>query len=109
MIRIADPSNLGRALRDIRLVLGYNRREIAREIAATTGRVESGVYRQLAEWDHGIHSPTARALGPILDALDYDLALIPKRSHQPPPPPSRRPTGTGWPDAGHLTPDRRTA
>jgi hypothetical protein len=106
VIRIADPSNLGTALRDIRNVLGYNRRELARTIAAATGRVESGVYRQLAEWDYSVHSPTARALGPILDALGFDLALV---SKHPEPAPTRRDTGTGWPDAGALAPDRRTA
>lgn len=77
-IRIKDPSNLGIALRDIRNLLGYNRRELARTIAQATGRSEAGVYRQIQEWDAGLHSPTSRALGPILDALGYDLALIPR-------------------------------
>jgi hypothetical protein len=106
VIRIADPSNLGIALRDIRNVLGYNRRELARTIAAATGRHEGGVYRQIQEWDRGIHSPTARALGPVLEALDFDLALVSRHAE---PAPARRDTGTGWPDAGALTPDRRTA
>ena len=118
MIRIADPSNLGTALRDIRHLLGYNRREIARTIAEATGRHEGGIYRQIQEWDVGHHSPTARALGPILDALDYDLALVPKLQPGETELARRAPgdtaawfrqTGTGWPDAGALTPDRRTA
>lgn len=78
MIRIADPSKLGLALRDIRTLLGYNRRELARTIAEATGRHEGGVYRQIQEWDVGHHSPTSRALGPVLDALGYDLALVPR-------------------------------
>lgn len=78
MIRVAEPSNLGIALRDIRILLGMNRRELARAIVAATGRNENGVYRQIQEWDAGKHSPTARALGPVLEALGYDLALIPR-------------------------------
>jgi len=117
MIRIADPSNLGTALRDIRNLLGYNRREIARTIAEATERHEGGVYRQIQEWDRGIHSPTARALGPVLDALDFDLALVSKIRPGEMELGRRTPgdteawfrqTGTGWPDAGALTPDRRT-
>lgn len=78
MIRIADPSNLGPALRDIRNLLGYNRRQLAQAVAEATGRGLPGVYSQLREWDHGKHSPTAKALGPVLAALGYDLALIPR-------------------------------
>lgn len=83
MIRIADPSNLGQALRDIRNVLGYNRRELASAIAEATGRGLPGVYSQLREWDHGVHSPTAKHLGPVLDALGYDLALVPRDADAP--------------------------
>lgn len=78
MIRVADPDNLGIALRDIRRLLGMTRRDLARAIVAATGRHEAGVYRQLQEWDSGMHSPTVRSLAPCLAALGYDLALIPR-------------------------------
>jgi hypothetical protein len=96
MIRIADPAKIGPALRDIRTLLGYNRRDLARAIAATTGRVEAGIYRQIQEWECLMHSPTTRALAPVLTELGYDLALVPAIDPDEPPP-AHRPTGTGWP------------
>ena len=92
MIRVADPAKIGLALADIRALLGYNRRQLARAIAEATGRHEGGVYRQIQEWDRGIHSPTARALGPVLAELGYHLALVAVPDED-----DRRDTGTGWP------------
>jgi hypothetical protein len=78
LIRIEDPSRLGQALGEIRKMLGIPRLALAREIAAATGRSIHGVECQLKAWDGGINSPTASALGPYLEALGYDLALVPR-------------------------------
>jgi hypothetical protein len=78
LIRIEDPSQLGPALGEIRKMLGISRLAFAREIAEATGRSVAGVVNQLQAWDDGTNSPTARAIGPVLDALGYDLVLLPK-------------------------------
>lgn len=78
MIRVADPAKLGPALKQIRDLLGISRYALARQIAEAKGRSLQGVVNQLGEWDHGISSPNVRSLGPVLDALGYDLALIPR-------------------------------
>lgn len=90
MIRITDPAKIGPALAQIRNLLGISRYELARQMAAITGRSHQATVNQLLEWDNGTNIPNARSLGPILDVLGYDLALVPK------------------PD-GVLTPDRRVA
>jgi transcriptional regulator with XRE-family HTH domain len=89
MIRVADPALLGPALAQIRNLLGISRYALARQIAEAKGRSLQACINQLAEWDHGVNSPNVKSLGPVLDALGYDLALVPR--------------------AGALTPDRRTA
>jgi len=63
-------------------------------LAARLGMSRSGVCRREA---YG-HLPAA-ALIDHAQALGYRVTLTPIR---------RRDTGTGWPDAGALTPDRRT-
>ncbi len=83
MIRLTDPTSLGRALGEIRAMLGISRRQIARQIAATTGRAESSVNAQLWTWDTGDSAPGGRrpdfaSLAPYLDALGFDLALLEK-------------------------------
>lgn len=78
MIRVADPAKLGPALAQIRNLLGIPRHRLAVQIAAATGRSVQGVTNQLLEWDNGTNSPNVRSLGPVLNALGYDLALIPR-------------------------------
>jgi hypothetical protein len=90
VIRVSDPAKLGPALAQIRNLLGIPRHALAVQIAQAKGRSVQGVTNQLLEWDNGTNTPNARSLGPVLDALGYDLALVPKR------------------DAAALTPDRRT-
>jgi hypothetical protein len=78
MIRIADPTKIGPALAQIRELLGYTRVTLAQEIAAATGRNAKSITNQLGEWDRLENCPTVRTLGPALDALGYDLALVPR-------------------------------
>jgi transcriptional regulator with XRE-family HTH domain len=78
MIHVADPAKLGPALAQIRNLLGISRYALAREIAATTGRSTQSCVNQLAEWDNGTATPNARSLAPVLNALGYDLALVPR-------------------------------
>lgn len=78
MIRLTDPARLGQALGDVRALLGYTRPELARIITTNTGRPLKAVINQLGDWDTGVNVPTASSLGPLLDALGYDLALVPR-------------------------------
>lgn len=78
VIRIANPAKLGAALAQIRNLIGYSRTDLGRAVEAATGRDMSGVIKQVQQWDNGKHSPNAASLGPVLDALGYDLALIPR-------------------------------
>lgn len=79
MIRIADPTKLGPALGDLRAINGLSRRRLARIIAAATGRSETSVNSQLWGWDNAIHQPDLASIPIVLDALGYDLALIPRK------------------------------
>jgi hypothetical protein len=83
LIRIADAARIGPALGQIRTLLGYSRAELAQLIADATGRNPKSVANQLAEWDRLENCPTARTLGPALNALGYDLALIPREDDEP--------------------------
>lgn len=78
MIRIANASKLGPALADVRNMLGLSRPDHARLIVAINGRSLKGTINQLHDWDKGINAPGGRALGPALQALGYDLALVPR-------------------------------
>ncbi len=78
MIRVSNPAKLGPALKQIRDLLGVSRHALAVQIATAKGRSIQGVTNQLLEWDNGTNTPNARSLGPVLDALGYDLALIPR-------------------------------
>lgn len=78
MIRIDDAARIGPALAEIRNLLGCSRQELATEIAEATGRNPKSVANQLAEWDRLENSPTVSKLGPLLDALGYQLALVPR-------------------------------
>jgi hypothetical protein len=78
VIRIPDAARIGPALAEIRNLLGYSRTELAQLIADATGRDPHSVRNQLGEWDRLENCPTVRTLGPALDALGYDLALIPR-------------------------------
>jgi hypothetical protein len=78
MIRLTDPTRIGPSLGDIRVLLGIPRRALARTIANATGRDVSSVNSQLWGWDKGVHQPDLASLPVILDALGYDLALIPR-------------------------------
>jgi hypothetical protein len=78
LFRIADPAKIGPAITEIRALLGYTRIEFARAVAEVTGRDPKSVAHQLSEWHRLDNSPTMRALGPVLEALGYDLALVPR-------------------------------
>jgi hypothetical protein len=78
VIRIQDPSELGKALGNIRKLLGIPRLALAREISAATGQGVHTIENQLKCWDGGEHAPTTSKLGPVLEALGYDLALVPR-------------------------------
>ena len=80
LIRIDDATRLGPALGDIRTMLGYSRHALAHEIAAATGRDTKSISNQLIEWENAQNSPTVRKLGPLLDALGYQLALVPREN-----------------------------
>jgi hypothetical protein len=78
MIRLTDPTRIGPALAEVRMLLGIGRRQLARTIAAKTGRTETSVNAQLWTWDVGTRHPDLTSLPVLLDALGYDLALIPR-------------------------------
>jgi len=67
-------------------MLGIGRRQTAKQIAEATGRTETSVNAQLWTWDIGVDKgankhgrrPDLASLGPYLDALDFDLALVEK-------------------------------
>jgi hypothetical protein len=78
VIRVSDPGRLGPALRDVRNLLGINRMELGRLVEGITGRPAISVVHQVQQWDDGTHAPTVSSLGPVLEALGYDLALVPR-------------------------------
>lgn len=82
MIRI-DPAKPGKALVAARGTLGIGRLMLAGRIADATGRTSDSVSSQIAGWELGVKSPTFASLGPLLDALGYDLALIPREREWP--------------------------
>ncbi len=83
MIRLTDAVAIGRALRDLRAILGLTQVAMAELVGTTQGRY--------SEFETGAVVPSIPTLVRVFGALDYELALVPK------------------PDAGALTPDRRTA
>lgn len=78
MIRISDPAKLGQLLGTLRITEGWTRVDMARAIADTTGRGYESLRLRLWRWDTGRDRPDLAGLGPYLDALGLDLALIPK-------------------------------
>lgn len=78
MIRLTDPTRIGPALCEVRELQLMSRRQLARKLAETTGRSETSLNAQLWTWDVGTRKPDLASLGPVLDALGYDLALIPR-------------------------------
>ena len=78
MIRIANPAEIGQALANIRDMLGISRGDLAQQIAAKKGRHVRSIENQLMEWDRGANAPNAKSLGCVLEALGYDLALVPR-------------------------------
>lgn len=89
-IPLTDRRGTGHILWRIRTDLGISLDGLALRLRMS----RSGVHRREA---HG-HLPTS-ALIDHAQALGYQVTLTPARY---------RSTGTGWPDAGALTPDRRT-
>jgi hypothetical protein len=77
MIRIDNPEGLGPALGQVRTMLQIGRRELARHIADATGRDARAINSQLWGWEHGDYAPNPTSLGPLLDALGYQLSLVP--------------------------------
>lgn len=102
MIRVADPRKLAQALAQVRDMLALSRHEVARMIAAATGRSELGINSQLWEWENGRRSPNAVSLAPYLDALDLDLALVPRLDPDRPPPVDLPLSVAASLTAGHL-------
>ena len=83
MIRLTDPTRIGPALAEVRALLGMSRHGVAKRIAQATGRASRSVAAQIWTWDNdgskpGGCRPDLRSLGPYLDALDLDLALVDK-------------------------------
>lgn len=79
MIRLTDPTAIGPALGEIRGLHGTTRRQLARAIAARTGRSQTSVNAQLWTWDSGRTAPDLASVAVVLDELGYDLALIPRK------------------------------
>lgn len=77
MIRLTDPAKLGQILGTLRITTGWGRREIARHLAETKG-TEATWNLNLWRWDTGKGQPALDSLKLYLDALGYDLALIPR-------------------------------
>lgn len=77
-IRVHDPARLGHAIAQLRRRHGLTRMDLARRIAATSGRRPGTVGSQLHNWERLIKAPTVSSLAPVLAALGYDLALIPR-------------------------------
>src|SRR4051812_47857142 len=76
VIRVSDPAKIGQALGQVRGMLGIPRRRAARQIAEAVGRSETSVNSQLWGWENGQHQPDLASIVPILDVLEYDLALV---------------------------------
>lgn len=77
MIRISDPTKLGKTLGTLRLTTGWGRRELARWLAERHG-TEGTNNLNLWNWDTGRRVPTLDRLPDYLEALAVDLALIPR-------------------------------
>jgi transcriptional regulator with XRE-family HTH domain len=78
VIVLPDPTRIGPALAEIRELQGMSRRQLARAIAAKTGRSETSVNAQLWFWDTGRTEPNLSSIGTLLDILGYRLALDPR-------------------------------
>ena len=72
MIRIADPAALGAALRDIRLL----HKLTLVQLAEVTGIAVN----MLGAYERGVNAPSQASLVKIINAYEYDLALIPRRT-----------------------------
>lgn len=80
MIRLPDPTAIGKALADIRTMQGMSRREAARQIAAKTGRTETSVNAQIYSWESEPgtryhRQPDLASLVPYFEVLGIDLLL----------------------------------
>jgi hypothetical protein len=75
-IRITDPARVGAALADLRTKLGITRRQLARDLAARTGRSFSSWNSQLWSWEV-VRSPNPASVAPVLAELGWQLALVP--------------------------------
>ena len=91
VIRLTSHRNIGRLLRHLREQAGLTTRQLGRLAHVTS----SGLSKR--EHTNGI---TAYGLINHVRPLDYQVVLIRVRHGE---------TGTGWPDADALAPDRRTA
>jgi hypothetical protein len=79
MIRLTDPRHLGRILVDLREQRDLGPSRLAALVADATGHDPEAVRRRLWHWETGrTLSPDLPALMQVLDALGYDLALIPR-------------------------------
>jgi transcriptional regulator with XRE-family HTH domain len=77
--RLEDPTQLGSTLARLRKDRGLTRRALAEQVAAGTGLPQNTVASQLYRWENGlVHGPDLRGIAPVLNALGYDLALVPR-------------------------------
>lgn len=79
VIRIEKAGDFGLALADLRFERFIPRRRLARHVAEHTGTPANTVEDQLRRYEKGeVDGPDLNALIPILNALDYELAYIPR-------------------------------
>jgi transcriptional regulator with XRE-family HTH domain len=79
VIRLANPVHVGDLVARLRHQRGLSRTQVATTAAETTGQTIDAVTVQLSRWERGlVRTPDFGTLLPVLAALGYDLALIPK-------------------------------
>jgi transcriptional regulator with XRE-family HTH domain len=77
--RLANPVHMGAIVARLRHQRGLSRTQLATTVAGTTGQTIDAITVQLSRWERGlVRTPDFGTLLPVLDALGYDLALIPR-------------------------------
>jgi transcriptional regulator with XRE-family HTH domain len=77
-IRVRNAAHLGHAIDELRLRQGLTTTQLASRIAEITGNKPRSAINLLSAWRTGLKRPTPAALQPVLQALGYDLALVPR-------------------------------
>lgn len=70
MIRLIDAEHIGPAIADLRILYGISQRTLA----ADAGTWQS----MICHWEKGQRLPDIGSLFKVVNALDYDLALVPR-------------------------------